>query len=289
MGLEKIGKGDLASKVDVVDKEELAIAFNLNSKLTFTDNNIDSEDKRSSNVGNVIVSSHKNPEDSYSSVQNKGMHAMHLRLEHLFDMVEGSLSSEFLPMFEYNNMQDCFDSTSNKLTSKPVVIGDALSLPDNCPETVEQLFEAALAHHNLGCFEEALKFLEAARVQLIQVQKHALETEKKSSESHQKKSAEDIEVEEQNEILLPLDFYVYVTICKGNVYQSCGDDENSLLLYFECLKRAISENNQDWEMICINNIGMLAYYNVKYQLALKCFSKVANFREKVFIIINFHY
>ena len=30
------------------------------------------------------------------------------------------------------------------------VIGDALPIPSSCPEAVQQLLEAALAHHNLG-------------------------------------------------------------------------------------------------------------------------------------------
>ena len=30
------------------------------------------------------------------------------------------------------------------------VIGDALPIPAACPEPVQQLLEAALAHHNLG-------------------------------------------------------------------------------------------------------------------------------------------
>lgn len=37
-----------------------------------------------------------------------------------------------------------------RLPSKPVVIGDALPVPAECPDSVEQLLEASLAHHNLG-------------------------------------------------------------------------------------------------------------------------------------------
>jgi hypothetical protein len=37
-----------------------------------------------------------------------------------------------------------------RLPSKPVVIGDALPVPAQCPDSVEQLLEASLAHHNLG-------------------------------------------------------------------------------------------------------------------------------------------
>jgi hypothetical protein len=40
--------------------------------------------------------------------------------------------------------------TKVRLPSKPVVIGDALHVPAQCPDSVEQLLEASLAHHNLG-------------------------------------------------------------------------------------------------------------------------------------------
>jgi hypothetical protein len=40
--------------------------------------------------------------------------------------------------------------TKVRLPSKPVVIGDALPVPAQCPDSVEQLLEASLAHHNLG-------------------------------------------------------------------------------------------------------------------------------------------
>lgn len=46
-------------------------------------------------------------------------------------------------------------------------LGDAIPVPSRCPELIEQLLEAALAHHNLGSFEDSLKFLEAARIHLV--------------------------------------------------------------------------------------------------------------------------
>jgi hypothetical protein len=84
------------------------------------------------------------------------------------------------------------------------VIGDALPIPSACPEPVQQLLEAALAHHNLGrysilyawwqpasrwdsflltsetcrSFEEALKFLEAASIQLTDIEFRARDSRK---------------------------------------------------------------------------------------------------------------
>ena len=67
--------------------------------------------------------------------------------------------------------------TKAKLPTKPVVICDALPIPANTPDTIDQLLEAALAHHNLGSFEDSLKFLEASRVQLMEI----IETMKKKA------------------------------------------------------------------------------------------------------------
>jgi hypothetical protein len=116
---------------------------------------------------------------------------MLLRMEHLFDEVENKLLIEVTKSAHNTNHNT--DGTNNntpseiltllnappdeiagvdiksRLPSKPVVIGDALPVPNQCPDTVEQLLEASLGHHNLGAFEEALKFLEAARIQLEEV------------------------------------------------------------------------------------------------------------------------
>jgi hypothetical protein len=70
------------------------------------------------------------------------------------------------------NLKDDIDDNKIKLPSKPVVIADALPVPSQCPDSVEQLLEASLAHHNLGSYEESLKFLEAARIQLKDIYKH---------------------------------------------------------------------------------------------------------------------
>ena len=136
-----------------------------------------------------------------------------------------------------------------RIKLKPFLIEEALTFPANCPATVEQLLDAARAQHNLGHFEEALRYLEAAG--------------KKVS----KQSSAVVEM--------------YITLCKGNVYQSCGDDEQSLLTYMEGWTRASTKNDLDWEVIAINAIGILAYYNLRFDVALLCFHLVGNYRVDV--------
>ena len=275
MGIEKISRSNLTTKVDVVSKEELVLAYDITTELTF-------DDKPASAVGaalfgEVAIPYSEGPQDTYSSLQDKGTYAMHLRLEHLFDQISLKVLSdvdvEGLPVIPLETA----DATSNKLTSKPVVIGDALPLPMGLPESVEQLLEAALAHHNLGSYGEALKFLEAARVQLTSLEKHALEIKKKALMTNPDLEPGPI----AEDPILPIDFAAYILVCKGNVYQSAGDDENSVLQYFECWARAVADKHGEWEIICINSIGMLAYYNLKYEISLKCFRKVVDYREKV--------
>jgi hypothetical protein len=80
---------------------------------------------------------------------------------------------------------------------------------------------------------------------------------------------------------LYFDVQMYITLCKGNVYQSCGDDEQSLLQYIEGWSRARQRHEKDWEVICVNCAGMLAFYNLRYDVALLCFNAVYQFREGV--------
>ena len=273
IGVEKVGRNNLTSKVDVVHPEELSSTFDIKDKslLSFCD---EKESMGSALQGEIVQSTIGAPEDTYTSVQNKGAHAMHLRLEHLFDKVGHYFSTEDEAVeFDVPQEKIIDYSSTNKVTSKPVVIGDTLPVPTDCPESVEQLLEAALAHHNLGSYDESLKFLEASRVQLLEEE---LRKQKDVSTSEAKISC--IKSIDASSVKLPLDMYVYITTCKGNVYQSCGDDENSMLMYLDCLSRAVAEGNVEWEMVTITNLGMLAYYNMKYELARKCFAKVVIFR-----------
>ena len=85
----------------------------------------------------------------------------------------------------------------------------------------------------------------------------------------------------ESEVRVPADSRFYVIACKGNVYQSCGDDEQSLLEYMKGWEQASDEMHKDWEVLFINSVGLLAYYNLHYDLAWRCFSRVSSFREMV--------
>lgn len=276
--------------------------------------------------GSVTMPMSQRPEDHYSGSMNHSRQAMLLRMEHLFDEIETKLlgmaesGSEALELLAAPS--DEINEVRQKLSSKPVVIGDAVPVPTTCPEVVEQLLQAALAHHNLGSFEESLKFLEASRLQLLEIERRIWRSRMKHQEemktSPEKLAAEamaaatgatlgaaattpapastpapapaagaaaDAAVDEpshfdkpDHEYVLPLDLDMYIMICKGNVYQSCGDDEQSLMQYMAALARATEAEDKDWELLCMNSIGILAYYSLRYDVAFMCFSLVANYR-----------
>ena len=75
--------------------------------------------------------------------------------------------------------------------------------------------------------------------------------------------------------------YVYLAYV-GNVYQSCGDDEQALQNYIFGWNRAVAAKNKEWEIVCINSIGLVAYYNVRFEIALTCFAKVAHYRTEAY-------
>lgn len=92
-------------------------------------------------------------------------------------------------------------------------------------------------------------------------------------------------------VVVPLDVELYIIACKGNVYQSCGDDELSILQYLKGWSIAAERNERDWEVIFINSIGLLVYYNMQFALALKCFDIVCTYRQEVktvYILCNVH-
>jgi hypothetical protein len=224
-------------------------------------------------TGTIIAPSTERPVDMYQGSLNHARQSMLLRMEHLFDEVESKLVVSLDPgshVLQLLSMpgEETLDVKA-RLPSKPVVIGDALPIPADCPDTVDQLLEAALAHHNLGSFEESLKFLEAARVQLSEI----LQSLKQSSTEEQ--------INDLKRVNSYFDVLQYITICKGNVYQSCGDDEQSLIQYMEGWSKAKSNKDQDWEIVFINAIGMLAFFTLRYEVALLCFHCVREYREKV--------
>lgn len=266
--------------------------------------------------GTVVLPSQNRPENQYTGTLSHSRHAQLMRMENLFEEIESKVlgmldpGSDVLAMMSLPN--DIVDAKS-RLTSKPVVIGDAVPVPAICPEPVEQLLQASLAHHNLGSFEEALKFIEAARMQLEDLSLKAATTRKMRSttgaadDEGEDKAGDDegaveakvdqdapipdgetaavtAEFEADDSDLpprddIPLDIDMYITLCKGNVYQSCGDDEQSLLHYLDGLDRAKAKEDKDWEIVCLNSIGMLAYYSLRYDVALLCFAAVAAYRS----------
>ena len=150
-----------------------------------------------------------------------------------------------------------------RYASKPVVIGDSVPLPA-CPSPVEQLLHSALAHHNLGSFEETILFLDAAKREFQDIKSAA------------KDGTQDTVIE------LPINFEMYVLLSKGNLYRSCGEDERAMLCYIEGwdISKEHQDKGADWEVIFINSIGVLAYYLVRYDIALMCFDRVVRYREQ---------
>ena len=244
--------------------------------------------------GTVVLPSQDHPENQYTGTINHSKHAQLMRMENLFEEIEAKMlsmippGSDVLAMLSNNSLDDGANESKNKLTSKPVVIGDAVPVPAICPEPVEQLLQAALAHHNLGSFEEALKFMEASRMQLediaARLQANAAGVEEGGENNDEKEPVEkeDIVPQDVTDSGIPLDLELYITVCKGNVYQSCGDDEQSLLHYLDGWDRAVAQEDKDWEVVCLNSIGMLAYYSLRYDVALLCFASVAIYRAKAY-------
>lgn len=229
--------------------------------------------------GAVVAPTSEAPQDQYTGATNHNRQAMMLRMEHLFDEMETKLlliidsTSETMQLL--SEPGDEMTDTKPRLISKPVVIGDAVPVPVSCPEAVEQLLQAALAHHNLGSYEESIKFLEASRLELYDMKRKALVAKKGETDAPESK----VDIADHDKVF---DVEMYIVICKGNVYQSCGDDEQSLLQYMEGLNKAKENKEKDWEIICLNSIGILAYYSLRYEVAFMCFSVVGLYRSAAY-------
>ena len=244
--------------------------------------------------GTVILPVSDQPTDMYTAGGSHSKQAMLLRMEHLFDEIEARLLQGLPPEAEVLAIIASAGDESNghshsadgkvRLSAKPVVIGDALPIPQKCPDLVQQLLEAALAHHNLGSFEEALKFLEAANIQLIDIEFRSRDKEPDVRTKMSKAAASAAAAEQvlANQAMY-FDLQMYIVLCKGNVYQSCGDDEQSMLHFMEGLSKAEVKKDKDWEMICINSIGLLAFYNLRYDVAAICFNALSEYRQTVIL------
>jgi len=254
--------------------------------------------------GSTVHTPFKKPGDLNPTQSNSNRESMVLRMEKLFDEVdarlEGMANTDFDDELEFESFpgdgEELVERRSKRM-SKPVVIGDSIPPPLNCPAQVQHSLEAALAHHNLGSYEKSLKYLETAEIHLVEEERQKLVTRKRqehrnlASISGNRPAEGDIPVVtgfstmvcdpevNENDVVLPAESKFYIMACKGNVYQSCGDDEQSLLQYMNGWEIANTEFHGDWEILFVNSIGLLAYYNLQYELALKCFTKVGRFRE----------
>lgn len=251
--------------------------------------------------GQITLPLTEKKEDLYTASASNTRQIQSLRLDHLFEDLQRRLmevinalntpnnTTTMTPFPETNlstskvfdiqalihvltNRPDEVIDTKARLPTKPVVICDALPIPVNAPDTIDQLLEAALAHHNLGSYEDSLKFLEAGKIQLYEI----IESNKKR---HQLSGGN---TNPNNNIELNYyDLRLYISICKGNVYQSCGDDEQSLVQYLDGYHLSKEIKDYDWEIICLNSIGVLAFFNLRYDVALLCFYLVYDFRDRV--------
>lgn len=211
--------------------------------------------------------------DEYTGSLKHSRQAMLFRMQKLFDSVElylregnvanGGPSQALTSLIRNNRDQETLFNSRQRFASKPVVIGDSVPLPA-CPSPVEQLLHSALAHHNLGSFEETILFLDAAKREFQDL----------------KNAAKDASQDEVIE--LPVNFELYILLSKGNLYRSCGEDERAMLCYIEGwdISKEHQDKGADWEVIFINSIGVLAYYLVHYDIALMCFDRVVRYREQ---------
>lgn len=264
-------------------------------------------------TGNIELPSTTRPSDSYNMSGKHNRQTMIMRMDSLFEDVAISLQEvtysktcdptlSLLPNLFTNNTQDDMNINSSKINGKPVVIADALPVPTDCPPSVEQLLESALAHHNLNSFVEALKFLEAARVDYQQLIETSVQQEVSMRKGDEGRGGDDDslpslpslkdtnskrrgkavvmqkETQPVSRISPSIDIELYIMLCKGNVYQSSGEDELALVQYVTAWRRAMEEKSADWEAVSLNSIGLLCYFALRYDLALNCFAEVTAFR-----------
>eukprot|EP00607_Mallomonas_marina_P006689 CAMPEP_0182438286 /NCGR_PEP_ID=MMETSP1167-20130531/85652_1 /TAXON_ID=2988 /ORGANISM="Mallomonas Sp, Strain CCMP3275" /LENGTH=451 /DNA_ID=CAMNT_0024631567 /DNA_START=554 /DNA_END=1906 /DNA_ORIENTATION=+ len=254
-----LGKGNLDDATGVTSKDTSSFARM-------------PSDGDSTFVGEVNLPMSSKPEDSYSSSMKLERQAMLVRMDRIFDDIGEKLRkvtythAQLDPLLSSTVLYSTTDEHTKpdmqlKFASKPVVIGDAVPLPASCPAVVEQLLESSLAHHNLGSFQEALKFMEAARIQQeeyairhaeakrIQLANAARgmadRTKAKAMVAAAKEGETGLSVavntdptpptpaQIEVDTRPPIDQELYIYLCKGNVYQSSGDDEQAIMMYIQ--------------------------------------------------------
>lgn len=215
--------------------------------------------------------------DQYMGNSDYSKEAFILKIEKLFDSVLQEFESSDSSIQFIQQARDLCSQSSNmkseKLLSSPVVIFDTIAPPKYFPDDIIRLINNAMAHNNLGNIEESLKSLHVVRVHgnnWIQ------STSKEKTDLFY-----DMEINPEQEAILPHDFEVYLSISKGNLYQSCGDDEQAVIQYLAGLQAAKKNKFSDWEYVCMNCLGVVAYYNYRFDVAMTCFLSVANYRNMV--------
>jgi tetratricopeptide (TPR) repeat protein len=242
----------------------------------------DKENKAGEAFGmQLTLPSTSRPEDPYLSNLEHTRQAMLMRVNFLVDEIEVMAKEYFTSLSNANELQkylsltqyieDQFDPKS-KYSSKPQVIGDAVGIP-KCPTQINQFLQAALAHHNLGNVDEALKFLEAAKVMVDDISKKLLPNPDLTMEEVRR-------LEKEYKDVSPVELHFFIILSKGNIYQTCGDDEQAIGHYLEGRTKAKDKKNKDWEIIFLNALGIMAYYNVQYQVSAICFKAVSLHRLK---------
>jgi tetratricopeptide (TPR) repeat protein len=256
--------------------------------------------KRNQHLGTVTLPAIVQDNTNISHMNNFRQ-AMQQRIAQVFDNFELILLEQIdgdADMKEFINLppDDSTEFRKVRQNGKPVVLGDAIPVPSNTTDNIIQLLEAAIAHHNLGSYDESIKFFEAARVEISELEKVALRRRNRkigiSEKSLAQGSASSMESSvfaelsassaiDQNDVELPIALDIYISFCKGNVYQSSGDDEEALRMYMNGYSRARRHGDKHWEGITLNAVGLLAYFHMRYDVALLAFSIVSSFREEV--------
>ena len=241
--------------------------------------------------GEAVASSSSRPklgkatrsEDQYTSTMQHGRQAMVFRMQDKFEEIrdtvyqllsrdwENAQTTDVLRLIDNRRAEIETLRVQSRFSSKPVVITDAVPMPlERVHPEVQQLVKSALSHHNLGSFEEAIMFFEAAKVQF---------TERAKQEALEAMGEDELQ-EPVAPAKIPLALELYIMMGKGNVYRSCGEDEQSLLEYLAGWDRAKGANDRDWEHIFLNAIGSVAYYSIRYDIALLSFHAVSSFRQE---------
>jgi tetratricopeptide (TPR) repeat protein len=137
---------------------------------------------------------------------------------------------------------------------KSTLIDTVVCAPPTPPPVASQL-EAALVYHNSGSYSLAINAYKAAESVWVKTSK--------------------------NGIMAP-ESKAFLLHAIGNVYHSKGDDEQALTYYMDArtCSEALAPGHTD-RAISFDSIGHVSYHWGHYSLALRCFERAMEIREKV--------